>query len=410
MSTFFVPAQKIDILKSEFKKIERKAKKLGFEAPVFVVNESVYEIRKIYQENSEQKIELDIRFVEVQVFGKLPVYSGWNLVASLEHSRVVENEISYNTVRMNPDYPENVDFRTKAPICEHCGHNRFRKNTYMLFNNQTSESVQVGSTCVKDFLGDDNPELIISNATYIDLLGKFIERCELGSFGSYTLEHSIEDVLIYTSAEIRVHGWISKGEVWNTGEASTAEHVETMLDKDPMFYTPSERKVSESINDSDKKLAKDAIEWMNSFDLSNPGLNDYLYNCAVIVKKEIISSKDMGIGCSIVSAYKRKLEKEVQVKTPKQVSTFVGDIKERLKDLELSFCRAWRFDSSYGVVTIIRLLDVAGNVFIWKTGYFDEMEIGTKLLITGTVKSHDIFKDTKQTVLTRCKWDYMEEI
>jgi len=409
MSKFFVPAQKIELLKKDFKKIEKRAKKLGMEAPVFRVNEDIFEIRKVYQEDYHRQIERNIRFVEVEVSGKLPVYTGWNLVSSIEHSRLKEEEVSYNTVRMNPDYPENVDYRTLPPHCEHCGHNRYRKNTYILFNTDTGKSIQVGSTCIKDFLGEENPDFIIGAATYIDLLGKFVDTYENGSFGSFAKEFPIEEILSVTSAEIRLHGWVSRGDVWNNGGASTSEWVDNVLSKTPDMYSETEKEINDAVNDYDKFIAKGAIEWLNTFDLSDPSLNDYLYNCALCVKKEYLGSKDLGVACSIVSSYKRKLAKDLEKKAPKQISEFVGAEKERLKDLNLIFVNAWTFDSSWGVCTIVRLKDSDGNIFVWKTGYFEEMEVGTVLILTGTVKKHEIYKETKQTIITRCKWDYAEE-
>jgi len=409
MSTFFVPAQKIEFLKNKFAKVERKAKKLKLPIPVFSVNEDNFEIRTVIQEDYNNRVEAKIKYVEVSVEGQLPVIQGWNFVASLEHTRFSDGEVTFNTIRMNPDYPENVDYRTLPPTCEHCGHNRFRKTTYILFNNETGKTMQVGSTCIKDFLANSNPDFIIQSANYVDLLTKFVEEYEHFRFGGFYNEFPIEDALRYTSTEIRLHGWVSRGEVWDTGGSSTSDWVQGVLCKNPEIFTETEKEIFESVNDFDKEIARSAIEWMKSFDLKDPKLNDYLYNCALVVQKEWIGPNDLGIACSIIPAYKYKLAKELESKKEKKVSNFVGKEKERLRDLELTFLRCWTFDSSWGVVNIIRLQDDNGNIFVWKTGYFEEIDPGTKLIMTGTVKKHEIYKDIKQTVLTRCKWDFAEE-
>jgi len=411
MSKIFIPAQKITFLQKEFKKIERKAIKLGMEPPVLSINEDVFEIREVIQENYRERVKQKIRFVEVEVSGRLPVYNGWNLVASIEHSRLVQDEISYNTVRMNPNFPENIEYRTLPSQCKHCGHNRYRKNTYILFNTETKQNIQVGSTCIKDFLGQENPELIVSSASYIDLLTKFITDFEGGNYGFLATEFPIEDILKITSSEIRLNGWKSRGEVWATGIGpATAENVSNIFIKPTNHYSPSEKEVAESVNEYDISIAKGAIEWLKSFDLNDPKINNYIYNSVLCVKKERLETKDFGLACSIVNTYKRKLAKELEAKAPKQISEFVGKEKERLKGLELIYVNSWAFDSSWGVVTIIRFKDVDGNIFVWKkSGYFDEMDAGTKIILDGSVKKHEIYKDVKQTLLTRCKWDYSEE-
>jgi hypothetical protein len=52
---------------------------------------------------------------------------------------------------------------------------------------------------------------------------------------------------------------------------------------------------------------------------------------------------------------------------------------------------------------LFRFVDASGNTFVtFNSGRFDP-EIGSKLTITGTVKSHDDFKGFKSTMLKRVK-------
>lgn len=100
-------------------------------------------------------------------------------------------------------------------------------------------------------------------------------------------------------------------------------------------------------------------------------------------------------------------------------SQWVGKVKERIERtvtyLGYSFYERPSF-SGYGTdtVNIHRFADGEGNLLVWKTtaylDYFDENENcwilfkpGTRLTLRGTVKSHDEYRGTKQTVLNRCK-------
>ena len=409
MTKQFIPRQKVPVLKANFAKIERKALKLGFEKPILTIYESETEVRKVIEENFTQRVEKDVVFVAVEVTGKLPVYEGWNLVAAIEHTRFVEGESNFNVVRMVPNAPEMIELRTADSGCEHCGHNRFRKNTYLLKNEDTGDMKRVGSTCVKDFLGDENPEKILNAVNFVTLLQKFTDDLDGGWWGSFEKEYGVKEVLLITSSQIRNRGWVSKGQAYDSREFnSTADYIQQILINDGKQYNAGEKEILDDIGDADKEIVAGAIEWMKGFDLLDPNINDYIYNAALCVKREFIGLKDLGVTCSIISSYKNKLAKEAADKIPKKISNFVGTEKERLKDLELTFLKAWTFDSSFGVCTILRFTDEDGNIFIWKTGYVDDIEAGTELVLTGTVKKHELYRDAKQTVLTRCKWDYKE--
>jgi len=404
MEKIFVPRQNLAALEAKFLKASRKAVKLGMPAPKLQIFEDEMEIRDVILETFNDRRELKIAFVPVTFSGEIPVIKGWNLAASVEHSRIQENEINYNTVRMVPGYDDLHNLRTCDPTCDHCGHNRFRKNTYLLRNSETGEFCRVGSSCLKDFLGDVDPSFVVNSVNHLKFLDTFMDEFEhIGGF--YVQEFDIQEVLELTNAVIRVDGWLSRGKAMDICGLATADYVSEITFSDPAFYSYKMKKIVESINEDDVKLAEDALAWINSFDLSDPNLNDYLYNCAVCAKRQLISSKDFGIACSIIASYKNKLAKEVKIAQEKECqkeSNFIGSLKERLRDVPVTFMNAWMFDSSFGICTIMKFMDDDGNVIIWKTGAYDQLEVGEKFLMTGTVKKHDIYRDVKQTTLSRC--------
>ena len=64
-------------------------------------------------------------------------------------------------------------------------------------------------------------------------------------------------------------------------------------------------------------------------------------------------------------------------------------------------------------------VDDDGNVYVWKTskdmgycvnGYWQEFEKGSRLTLTGKIKDHKEYKGVKQTMLTRCKYQQMENL
>ena len=87
-------------------------------------------------------------------------------------------------------------------------------------------------------------------------------------------------------------------------------------------------------------------------------------------------------------------------------SGYVGEIKERLKDMTLTVEFAKRLDGGhYGPKMMLKLRDADSNLFVtfgtseWLWG----AEKGQQFQVTGTVKAHEDYQGAKQTILTRTK-------
>lgn len=100
-----------------------------------------------------------------------------------------------------------------------------------------------------------------------------------------------------------------------------------------------------------------------------------------------------------------------------ELSEHVGEIKARIERVvtyigESSYERE-AYTYGWETVYIYKFIDEDGNLLVWKTtavfGYWDEnedwncYEPGDTLKLRGTVKAHDEYRGTKQTVLNRCK-------
>lgn len=107
-------------------------------------------------------------------------------------------------------------------------------------------------------------------------------------------------------------------------------------------------------------------------------------------------------------AEEKRLAEEARIKALKAISQHVGEVGQRLT-IKGSYVRGASFEvrsfSGFGTETmhIHTFKDADGNVLIWKTSKPLGMEYGEPVEITGTVKEHSVYKDEKQTVLTRCK-------
>ena len=88
-------------------------------------------------------------------------------------------------------------------------------------------------------------------------------------------------------------------------------------------------------------------------------------------------------------------------------SEFQGEIGDRL-ELILTVEKAIALDSYYGPSTIHIMRDYSDNCYVWITAA-KKWSVGTEHHIVGTVKQHKVYKNIKQTVLTRCR-EIVEEV
>lgn len=87
-------------------------------------------------------------------------------------------------------------------------------------------------------------------------------------------------------------------------------------------------------------------------------------------------------------------------------SEFYGEVGKRY-DLTLTYMRSHSWATYFNHTTSIQYLysfkDAEGNIFVWKTGTYLGIEENSTVALKGTVKEHSLYRELKQTVLTRCK-------
>lgn len=81
-------------------------------------------------------------------------------------------------------------------------------------------------------------------------------------------------------------------------------------------------------------------------------------------------------------------------------SEYVGSIGERLK-LKLFVDRVVPVDGAYGQSNIHTMHDEDGNIFVWATTA-KNLTCGKWYTMTGGIKAHKVYQNSKQTWLTRC--------
>jgi len=150
----------------------------------------------------------------------------------------------------------------------------------------------------------------------------------------------------------------------------------------------------------DNKRAAAAIEWIEKINADN----DYLHNLQVIVRKGFVIYRETGFAASLLAAH-QKATKERQEAQP--ASQYIGTKGQRYRFENLTVQAMRSFDNQYGVRTMVCFQDSRGNVVVWwATGEPEWLETGDTVTVAGTVKKHDEYKGTKQTLLNRVSQNF----
>lgn len=402
--TYSIHESLIEKLEKKLTTIRNKCEKYGCE---FFYERVGEEFKDIEDENGQKHTG---KFIIVEASG-LAIINDWRFVAVIEHKD------SGNIIRQ---YDYNLDvpskYRTTKPICEHCGTLRNRRDTCLVYNDTTGEWKQVGKSCLKDFTNGLDADQVARFMSYQDVLDEYNGYTFSGQ--SYRKYYPMKDILLYGVECVKHFGYV-KSDSWDS--QPTGSHTFDLYDYIEFGTRPPFRKVEDIENEiqrvgfkaitaENKAEVAKMIEWIISEDSSN---NNYIHNLQVLVKSEYVTHRDINMLVSLVAAYRRhlnKVEQDNQRACKHEVemqSKHVGNIKDKITVDVKSSQLVTSWDTQYGWSGMYKFTDNEGNIFIWITSC--NVDTDKKMKLTGTVKEHSQFNGVNQTVLTRCKIQYIEE-
>ncbi len=429
-SAHWIPACQIPKLTKEIARLNRKGSKVG---SGFINMQDTGEteervVKEITQHRSQggKTVKIYHTFHEIIITGRKPKFEGWTFVATLEY---LGGETIIKSV---PGQEIPKKYRKADNYCDHCKARRRRKETFVVHHEEKGEYKQVGRQCIRDFLGGHDPHRVGDLCSwYAEFETKYgtlddeeVEKISSPDSG-YDASISLLQLLTYTSAEIRKNGWLSRTAARNNEYAggycrSTADRALSAL-----FWTPRPKDNTPPLepDEQDEKEAAAAIAWAAEIDdeVIDKASSDYLHNIRAVARVEGVHYKQVGIGASIIVAYQKDQEREIQRRKRntefadrKVSSTHFGEIKKRY-ELELTLERLRYTEGNWGTTVIHGFVDENGNEFVWfasgeppypEQGKWGPVRrgliVGETYKLRGTVKAHNEWKDIKQTVLSRC--------
>lgn len=378
--TFDLTDEELAATLAKIEKLNKRAATKGWSGRIDL------ELGERRRESTEGMPGFTVRYwvTPVTITGTAPKYDGWTFLARVDWDAEVGS-----TVNAAPG----VDIATEWPNpitgnCDHCNKIRNRKTTYLVRSDDGCH-MEVGSTCLKDFLGWDFSPVWVNpdEDTVIDrLVGRAPER-----FDTLT-------ILAAAWACIRAYGF-----------------------RPSSFDEPTKYQVMDllSTNKKDNERVKEAApyfkdsyemaEQVRAFILSDrfSGTSDYVSNLKDIARADSVTYKHLGYLVSAPQAMARADERDLTRKTEKAQAnnTFAGPVGTKVEGLKVRITGIRYISGSYGTTVLYTMVGTDDHrTYKW----FASREVlgdrkDTCWTLAGTIKDHDTWNERNSTVLTRCK-------
>ena len=287
--------------------------------------------------------------------------------------------------------------------CDHCTSQRQRNMVYIFRRDGGEQHIQVGRTCLKDFMGHD-PEAVLNSTRLEGSLFDAIDE-EVGRGGRESPVIWLDSVLEMAAAVIRHNNgaFMSKGSASKINERGDLFVPATSdLVFDQLFpQTPRPKgwvKITPEAQDVERAAAAKAWCLESMTDLSN----DYQHNLRELMGAERIKIRRIGIVTSLLGVYARHLGE--LVKREAAVNLHVGTAGQR-REFVAKFAGSTTYETDYGTMFIGRFETTEG-LAVYKGGspFWDmDTKEGDEVVFTATIKCHGEFNGRKQTMIQRAK-------
>jgi len=337
--------------------------------------------------------------VRVELKGTAPWIGQWKVVGRRHR---VRRKGKPNLVLSYGDVPGGIAAREMC--CDHCGTARDRAVTYSLVREDGRREVEVGASCLADFVGSPGDERILEGIECVSAILREVHEATDPYWRHGGEREVLEEARLVMAVANRIiqdEGWISGAQArrmevdptWRT----VASALELSRSEDVLRVT------SQSPLGADFMMADDAIAWVKCAER-----DQFMAEVAQAIEVGMAGRKEIAMLCAGVAMYRRHLldeelrrREEVQAR----LSVHVGEEKERFETV-VAVRRVFPFQSQWGGGFVALMNDADGNMLSWTTGRHPGMEPGHCYEIKGTVKKHGTVRSgaaegAPETQLTR---------
>jgi len=429
---FRVVDSKLDDLADRIAKLNKKAVKLGTDPIILTVSDEHDQVtRKVSAADWQSDIDAAegtlggiltevYDFTYVTVNGPTPMIDGWVFLATLDHEAdsgadegvgIRRAPVGTGLVnRIGQDAADAVEaadltcYRHADPDCDHCKLDRKRKQTYVLYELSTGALRQIGSTCLRDYTGANNPEKIAAWAEWMEGLYADLEIGNAGGGGvdgGGRIAIPTDLYLANVAAMIRTKGWAPR---WTRSYYGDFERNPGATADAAHYNMKAPKATHVAVLDEDWTTANNALTWVRDDLGERDTLDEFQHNLVTYCRADYLPAKGDGFIAAAIGALQREIERKLKAQQTAD-SDWIGEVKDRIKGLTFAVTFTRAFDGDYGTRWLIKGHDGNGNLLVWWTNS-GELKQGTTYTCDATVKAHDTDKyadDAKVTTITNVR-------
>lgn len=397
MSVYKIHEDNIARLEDKLKKIEKKCAKLG-------CTYNYKRIGEVYEEVKHDDGTTAIaKFIEVEVEGKA-IINDWEVIARVDHET---NGVIISKVCFDVEIPAKYTL-SDYNHCEHCNSRRNRKVVYVLRHTETGEWKQVGATCLKEFTHGLDAEMA---ASFLAMFDELVEWDAVTPSSSYRKYYNLRDYLRYCVECVNKFGYVRSHDGYSTAERAWDYFM--LKEYNWAINSQVRETLEKAMNDvqfnANTDEAAETVDKVIEYVLSCEADSDYIITIQTLAKDEYFNCKYTGFIASMVVCYHKHIAKMEKAEAEKKAaaenpSRYIGNVGERMTREIASAELVHSFDNQYGMTFFYRIIDTDGNVLMWRSSNWLDLDHFDFKTVTFTVKSHEEYRGIQQTHVTRCKF------
>lgn len=327
---------------------------------------------------------------DVTITGDPPHYEGWRFVAA------VDSVDGGAVLRYPPGAQASVaNDQVRAGECDHCHTHRDRRSTILVAHETGGVVLQVGRSCLKDFLGHSTMPVLL---TLDDVAGALGAKASAQPTAWDTLS-----VLTYAQAAVEAFGW-TPASASGPGRTPTRDVVRLAL-----CGGGGADDVRKALAPHLHEATARAPQLRGTLLERLTGTTGYEANLIGVLRADSVTARHLGLAVSAVTAHARlthELDTNATAAAAPAPSEWLGAIGDRVT-VTGTVRTALRVDgySRHSPDPLMLILECPGAVVKMTTaaGWSDGVKRGDTVTVTATVKAHTEWNGTRQTVLTRPK-------
>jgi hypothetical protein len=289
--------------------------------------------------------------------------------------------------------------------CDHCHTKRRRALGFILREDGSGRVMQVGSTCLRDFLGIDPAAALF----LAKMVSSFRVDDDPDEARMSSMPRCISTLHFLTNVVFLVQrtGFVSASKARDSIPPISATYEDALALAFDLDRSHELRASYNAQYEANRAKAQEVLDWAKA--QPDDPTNSFAMNLKAIVSEDLLSLRNTRYAATAAAAvptFERAnaAKREAALRIPSRHFGAEGEKIER----ELTLKHRAAVDGMYGTQFILSFVDEEHRVFVWKTAsppqdLCDVRATGRTFLVKCTIKKHGVYREVLQTEVSRLK-------